>query len=48
MTKSIGLSRILFKRCSPLKQRDLWNKRKDIQEFYVLVVVVYMSTCFRQ
>jgi len=27
VTKSIGLSRILFERCSPLKERDLWNKR---------------------
>jgi len=28
MTTSIGLSRILFNRSSPLKERDLWNKRK--------------------
>ena len=28
MTKSIGLSWVLFVRCSLLQERDLWNIRK--------------------
>jgi len=47
MTKSNGLSGILFERCSPLKEHDLWKKEKYIQQFYMSVAVAYMSTCFR-